>query len=110
ALSFPTRRSSDLANGWTGARAYKEYSKTSGPVFQRVGGTIIWRGAMESMVIGPQDEKWDSAFIARYPSSAAFMEMITDPDYKKAVVNRQAAVLTSRLVRFGELGGADGFG
>jgi hypothetical protein len=83
----------NAANGWTGARAYKEYS-----------------GAMESMVIGPQDEKWDSAFIARYPSSAAFMEMITDPDYKKAVVNRQAAVLTSRLVRFGELGGADGFG
>lgn len=100
----------NAANGWSGARAYKEYSKTSGPVFQRVGGTIIWRGAMESMVIGPQNEKWDSAFIARYPSSAAFMEMITDPDYKKAVVNRQAAVLTSRLVRFGELGGGDGFG
>jgi hypothetical protein len=26
--------------------------------------------------------------------------MVTDPEYKLAVVHRQAAVLTSRLVRF----------
>lgn len=96
--------------GWSGERAYAEYGTTSGPVFQRVGGTIIWRGKMESMLIGPQQKQWDSSFIARYPNSGAFMEMITDPDYKKAVVNRQAGVLTSRLIRFGELEGADGFG
>ena len=99
----------NAALGWSGARAYQEYGKTSGPIFKRVGGTVIWRGTMESMVIGPQDKKWDSSFIARYPNSGAFMEMITDPDYKKAVVHRQAAVLTSRLIRYGETEGADGF-
>ncbi len=31
------------AKGWTGAQAYEEYGKTSGLVFQRVGGSIIWR-------------------------------------------------------------------
>ncbi len=100
----------NAAHGWSGERAYAEYGKTSGPIFQRVGGTIIWRGKMEAMVIGPQEKYWDSSFIARYPNSGAFMEMISDPEYKKAVVNRQAAVLTSRLIRFGELDGADGFG
>lgn len=96
--------------GWSGARAYEEYGTTSGPVFQRVGGTVIWRGQMESMLIGPTDKFWEVSFIARYPTSGAFMEMVTDPEYKKAVVNRQAAVLTSRLIRFGEMEGSDIFG
>jgi uncharacterized protein (DUF1330 family) len=86
--------------GWSGARAYDEYSKTIGSIFQRVGGNIIWRGEMQAMVIGPDDKHWDSAFIAFYPNSSAFMEMITNADYQLAVINRQAAVLTSRLIRF----------
>ncbi len=94
-------------NGWNGARAYREYGKTSGPIFARVGGSIIWRGKMEAMVIGPPERHWDASFIARYPSSAAFMEMVTDPEYRKAVVNRQAAVKTSRLIRFSPLENQD---
>jgi hypothetical protein len=31
--------------------------------------------------------------------------MVTDPDYRLAVVNRQAAVQTSRLVRFAPMEG-----
>ncbi len=92
-------------HGWTGERAYEEYGKASGPIFEGVGGTIVWRGAMQAMVIGPDDKHWDSAFIAYYPNSGAFLEMITDPEYKKAVVNRQAAILTSRLIRFEPLSG-----
>lgn len=97
----------NAAHGWSGARAYQEYGKTSGPIFQRVGGTIIWRGKMEAMVIGPDDKQWDSSFIARYPNSAAFMDMVTDAEYRKAVVNRQAAIQTSRLIRFKPLDGDD---
>jgi uncharacterized protein (DUF1330 family) len=97
----------DAAHGWSGRRAYQEYGKTSGPIFQRVSGSIIWRGEMEAMVIGPADRNWDMVFIARYPNSAAFMEMVTDPEYRKAVVNRQAAVMTSRLIRFKPLDGDD---
>ncbi len=96
--------------GWSGERAYEEYGKTSGPIFTRVGGTVIWRGKMEGVLIGPADDMmWDSCFIARYPTSGAFMEMVTDPEYQKAVVNRQAAVRTSRLIRFGELDEGIGF-
>lgn len=83
----------------TGADAYRAYSKESGPVFARVGGTIVWSGAPQLVLIGPADEAWDAAFVARYPSAAAFMEMLADPDYRRAVVHRQAAVATSRLIR-----------
>lgn len=93
------------AEGLTGADAYRRYSKESGPVFTRVGGTILWTGKPEAVLTGPSDEHWDAAFIARYPNAAAFLEMVTDPDYRAAVINRQAAVLDSRLIRCGERGG-----
>jgi len=94
----------------TGAEAYAAYGRDSGPIFKRVGGKVIWRGKPESMVIGPADELWDIAFIAYYPNSAAFLEMVTDTDYQLAVKHRQAAVDTSRLVRHGELPAGDLFG
>ncbi|UKK84220.1 DUF1330 domain-containing protein [Sphingopyxis sp. BSN-002] len=85
--------------GLSGAEAYANYGTDSGAVFQRVGGSIVWRGSMEAMVIGPDGEKWDAMFVAEYPNSGAFMEMVTDPVYRQAVVHRQAAVETSRLIR-----------
>lgn len=87
----------------SGAQAYAEYGRASAPIFKRVGGSVIWRGHMEAMLIGPDEARWDTSFIAAYPSAAAFLEMVTDPDYRVAVVHRQAAVLTSRLVRFAPL-------
>ncbi len=86
-------------SGLTGAEAYAHYGTDSGPVFQRVGGRIMWRGTMEAMVIGPVAEHWDAMFIAEYPTSGAFLEMVTDPVYRQAVIHRQAAVATSRLIR-----------
>ena len=97
-------------NGWSGKRAYEEYGKTSGPIFHRVGGEIVWRGAFQTMVTGPEDKQWDDGFVAQYPGAGAFLEMVMDADYQKAVVNRGAALIDSRLIRFkpGEAGG--GFG
>ncbi|MDX2210659.1 MAG: DUF1330 domain-containing protein [Sphingopyxis sp.] len=87
------------AAGLTGAQAYANYGKESGPVFQRVGGSLVWRGKPETVLIGPAEEHWDMAFIAQYPHGGAFMEMVTDPAYRLAVIHRQAAVATSRLIR-----------
>jgi uncharacterized protein (DUF1330 family) len=93
----------------TGAEAYAEYGRTSGPIFSRVGGKTIWRGRMEAIMTGPSGEYWDAAFIAFYPSAGAFLAMVTDADYKLAVVHRQAAVLTSRLIRLAPLDPGEGF-
>jgi uncharacterized protein (DUF1330 family) len=106
--SYPAGHS-HVGKGLSGREAYSEYGRTSGPIFTRVGGSIIWRGLMQAMVIGPDDKQWDASFIARYPTAAAFLEMVTDPDYRVAVVHRQAAVLTSRLIRFQPLEGTEGF-
>jgi len=95
----------------TGAEAYAEYGTVSGPVFQRVGGEIIWRGEPQAMLIGPADRLWDIAFIARYPSASAFLEMVTDEFYQReAVPHRQAAVSDSRLIRHAVKTGGQRFG
>jgi len=93
----------------SGAQAYKSYGEESGPIFKRVGGEIIWRGEPKCVVIGPLEEAWDIAFIARYPNSSAFMAMIADADYKKVVVHRQAAVIDSRLIRLDDAKEGSGF-
>ncbi len=94
----------------TGAEAYAAYGRESGPIFRRLGGRIAWSGDFRLMLIGPEGERWDRCFIAEYPSSAAFVAMVKDPDYQKAVIHRQAAVLDSRLIRLSPRASGEGFG
>jgi len=94
----------------TGAEAYKTYGKESGPIFARVGGKIVWAGNPKLVLIGPDDERWDIAFIAEYPSAAAFGEMVKDEAYQQAVKHRQAAVADSRLIRMAPRPVGAGFG
>ncbi len=96
--------------GMTGNEAYKAYGEHSGPIFERVGGRIIWRGAPKGVLIGPADEAWHIAFIARYPTVGAFLQMVTDPAYQAIVFHRQAAVEDSRLIPLGDLPGGAQFG
>ena len=96
--------------GWSGREAYAEYGRASHAIFKRVGGTMAWRGSCQTMVIGPDDKHWDEAFIAAYPTAAAFLEMVTDPDYQRAVANRTAALIDSRLIRFAPGEAGEGFG
>lgn len=101
----------DLArDGLTGSEAYALYARDSAPVLARVGGGIAWRGAFDLTLTGPKAETWDIMFIARYPSAHAFLAMLSDPEYKRAVVHRQAAVETSRLIRSSALPLTEAFG
>lgn len=93
----------------SGAKAYAAYGQGSAPVFKRVGGRIHWRGTFELLMIGPESERWDICFIAEYPNPAAFAEMLRDPAYREAMEHRQAAVATSRLIRFGALPNGSSF-
>ena len=94
----------------TGAEAYAAYGRESAPVFARLGGRIVWRGSFEQMLIGPGEERWDLCFIAEYPSPEAFVAMIKDPEYRRAMVYRQAGVEDSRLIRTGPLEVGGNFG
>lgn len=94
----------------TGAQAYQRYSERSAPIFQRVGGEIIASWEPRLTLIGPARERWDAAFIARYPSAASFLSMLADPAYQSAVRYRTAAVADSRLIRLRARERAGAFG
>ena len=96
--------------GITGAEAYWRYGAETEAIIERLGATILWRGGFEALLIGPEGERWDHIFVARYPSAHAFLEMVTDPDYRLAVVHRQAAVRTSRPIRCAPLDAGGAFG
>ena len=98
-VRFRERAAYDDDRDVSGRDAYAVYGRESAAIFRRVGGTIAWRGKPEVVLIGPQTEHWDVAFSAHYPSAAAFLEMVTDPAYREAVIHRQAGVRDSRLIR-----------
>jgi uncharacterized protein (DUF1330 family) len=93
----------------TGLEAYAAYGRESGPIFRELGGEIVWRGEPKLVLIGPRDERWDVAFIARYPTAGAFMAMVTHDGYRQAVKHRQAAVDDSRLIRLAPAEQGSGF-
>jgi uncharacterized protein (DUF1330 family) len=96
--------------GMTGLEAYREYGRSTAPLFKRLGGRQVWVGRPEAVVTGPADERWDLAFIAEYPNAGAFLAMVTDGEYREHVRHRQAAVEDSRLIRFFPLPPGEGFG
>ncbi|MCH1563376.1 MAG: DUF1330 domain-containing protein [Rhodobacteraceae bacterium] len=93
----------------SGIEAYKRYGRLSYPIFERLGGKIIWRGEMLLSLIGPSEEKWDFCFIAEYPNTEAFVSMVKDPDYREAVKHRQISVQDSRLIRMAPLSNGKNF-
>jgi uncharacterized protein (DUF1330 family) len=96
--------------GMSGLDAYRAYGRTSAEVFKRVGGRQLWVGKPQGVVTGPAEERWDLAFIAEYPNAAAFLAMVTDPEYREHVKHRQSAVDDSRLIRLAPIEPGEGFG
>ena len=83
----------------SGPTAYDRYRQLWRPVFQSLGGWIIWSGDFEQTLVGPVGEKWDLCFIAQYPSLASFTAMLGHPSYREAAKHYQAAVESARLIR-----------
>ena len=94
----------------TGQEAYRAYGRTTAQIFAKVGGRQVWVGKPQVMVTGPASEAWDMAFIAEYPTSAAFLEMVRDPEYRELVRHRTAGVADSRLLRLAPMTPGEGFG
>lgn len=81
-----------------GAEAYGRYAMAAQEHLERVGGTLLWAGACDDALIGPEAREWDAVAIVRYPSRAAFLEMVSDPRYLEIARDRTAGLADSRLI------------
>src|SRR5579862_3010759 len=86
-MRFRERSLDGNGSGWD---AYLRYSALTIKLIKAVGGTIIWTGEAEAVALGvPDAHRWDYVALVRYPSRAAFLEMMTSADYQASNVERE---------------------
>jgi uncharacterized protein (DUF1330 family) len=90
-VRFRERSLDDRGSGWD---AYSRYSQADIPLLKKVGGTILWAGHVEGAALGNlrEGEHWDWVVLAQYPSPAAFLSMMTSPEYALANIDRENGV------------------
>ena len=72
---------------------YRRYSELTMPLIKARGGTVLWAGNGEAVAFGnAAQDHWDYVVLVRYPSRAAFLDMMASPGYAAANVHREAAV------------------
>lgn len=86
-------REKSLDGNGTGWDAYSRYSKGDIPLIKKVGGTVLWAGHVEGVAFGePGDGRWDWVVLVQYPSRAAFLSMMTSPEYAVCNADRENGV------------------
>lgn len=86
-MRFRERSLDGNGSGWD---AYLRYSALTIKLIKAQGGTIIWTGNAEVVALGvPDQHRWDYVALVRYPSRAAFLAMMTSPEYASANVERE---------------------
>lgn len=88
----------DAADGISGAEAYARYGAGARRHLERIGGRILLAVAAQESVIGPDEVEWDLVIAVQYPSRAAFVQMVSDPEYLAIHAHRAAALADSRLI------------
>jgi uncharacterized protein (DUF1330 family) len=73
--------------------AYMRYSQATMPLIKARGGTVLWAGDGEGVAFGnATTDRWDYVVLVRYPSRAAFLDMMNSPEYAAANEHRAQAV------------------
>ena len=91
-------RNHDNESACSGKEAYKRYSDLVIPLLKKYGGKVVFMGAANPTVIGPDTEQWDDIMLVEYSTPNAFLNMSTSPEYVAAAIHRTAALSDSRLV------------
>ncbi len=73
---------SPLATQWTLGRGLGESH----------GGKVLWAGVAGEAALDEGDVDWDWGLLAYYPNRAAFIDMVTSPEYLAANEDRRSGV------------------
>lgn len=92
--------------GQAGRERYREYAAHAGAHIARVGGRVVYAADTDAALVAPDGHDWDAVLLVEYPSRAAFLEMVKDPEYQQITHLRseglEAAVLQpTRAVTWG---------
>lgn len=84
--------------GDAGRASYAEYAAKVPPFLEGVGGAVLYAGECSTTLVAPDGHRWDAMLVVRYPSRAAFLTMVTDPDYQ-AITHLRTAGLEAAVLQ-----------
>ena len=80
-MRFRERSLDGDGSGWD---AYLRYSALTVPMIKARGGTLLWTGDAKAVALGREEgNQWDYVALVFYPDVAAFIDMMTSPDYEQ---------------------------
>jgi uncharacterized protein (DUF1330 family) len=92
-LNLLKYRSSGDDGGRSGAESYARYASQAVRMVEERGGRLVWLGRPDQVLIGDVEaDDWDAVALVSYPSRAAFIDMVSQPDYQKAHEHRESGL------------------
>ena len=102
-LNLMRFREKSLDGHGSGWDAYLPYSALAIKLIKARGGTITWTGTAEAVALGvAADNRWDYVALVRYPSRAAFIDMMTSRKYAQANVERENGCTAHTIIAIRE--------
>lgn len=94
--------SAKYARGGSGRAAYRRYGAVAMRTVYRTGGHLLFYGVVEQIVRdamgGPTPGLWDDVAAMRYPNPRAILSMEHAPDYRAALVHRDAGLAQTVVI------------
>ena len=81
-----------------GEASYERYTQQVYPLVQRVGGRLLWRGTINSTVVGSDEEQPHTLLLVEYPSRKKFLELITSKEYEQVAAGRLRSLARGDLL------------
>ena len=79
-------------DGGPGVEEYRRYGDVALEMIEHQGGRLLWAGTGDQVLIGDSEQDWDAVLLVEYPSRAAFIEMVSSPEYLEAHAHRERAL------------------
>ena len=76
----------------SGLDAYQRYGQVAAQCIQKVGGRMIFVGAVTGLLLGEIEENWDMVALVEYPSLEAFRKMTSLPEFVEASKHRSSGL------------------
>lgn len=83
---------------------YAKYGRIALPQITKRGGRVLYSGV--PLVDAPESGHWDRLILVFYPTRAAFLDMMADPDYRAGLPHRSAGLKRTVLYAFSQDPGA----
>ncbi|GHH04364.1 DUF1330 domain-containing protein [Comamonas sp. JC664] len=65
-----------------GRASYEAYANAVMPLLLKAGAQPLYAGDGSTPLVADPGQSWDAVLLVRYPSRAAFLQMVADPEYQ----------------------------